>query len=415
MRPRPKLSPFLHHLAAYGATEVAAKATRLLVVVAVARALDPAAIGVAAAALAASEILKALTENGIVQRVIAAPDDALEATCATVHRLGWAWCTGLFALQIALAAGLWAAGASGVLAALLACLAVEYLFVPGGLVSCGLAMRAGKMRQTALISGAQLVGANLLSVILVLVWPSPAALVLPKVLSAPIWLVAMRRLHPWRGARGAPRAPLRPFLAFGGAVLGVELLRALRMQADKLIVGAMLGAEALGVWFLAFNAGLSLASSFSTAFATVLFPHLCRAEDRAAAFRQAALLALGLVTPVVVLQAMLSPVYVPLLYGGGWEGIAEIVALLCLAAIPATLWSAAAQWLRAEDRASAELRATFAFTLALVLNTALLAPFGLTAIAGGYLAVAVVLQGGLALLALARARPAAPAAPLRSA
>ncbi|ETX28223.1 oligosaccharide flippase family protein [Roseivivax isoporae] len=404
-------SPFLRHLAAYGASEIAAKASRLLVVVAVSRALDPAAIGVAAAALAVSDILKALTENGIVQKVIAADPDALEATCATAHRLGWAWCLGLCLVQLTVAALLWATGGSLSLAGLVAILALEYLFMPGGLVSCGLAMRAGLMRQTAVICGAQVVGANLISVALVLAWPSPAALVLPKVLTAPIWLAAMRRLRPWRRDRTQPRAPVGPFLTFGAAILGVEVLRALRMQADKLVVGAMLGAEALGLWFLAFNAGLSLATSFSVAFATVLFPHLCRAEDRRVALRQAALVGLVLVTPVVALQALLSPVYVPLLYGGAWEGIAGLVALLCLAAIPATLWSAAAQWLRAEGRAGTELALTAAFTLALVLNTVLLAPRGLVAIAIGYLIAAVALQGGAALLALAGGRR--PMSPLR--
>jgi PST family polysaccharide transporter len=407
-------SPLLRHLAAYGASEIAAKATRLLVVVVVARALDPAAIGLAAAALAISDILKALTENGVVQKVIAAGDADLAGTCRTAHRLGWAWCVGLCAVQLAVAGLLWATGGSGVLASLVAVLALEYLMMPGGLVSCGLAMRAGKMRQTALIGGAQIVGANLISVVLVLIWPSPVALILPKVLSAPIWLVAMRRLHPWRPDPAALRAPIAPFLRFGGAVLGVELLRALRMQADKLIVGAMLGAEALGLWFLAFNAGLSLASSFSVAFSTVLFPHLCRAADRSVAFRQAARLGLLLITPVVVAQAALAPLYVPLLYGAGWDGISEVVALLCLAAVPATLWSAGAQWLRAEGHAGTELAVTAVFTAALVLNTAMLAPYGLTAIATGYLAVACALQGGAALAALAFGRRLLPAPSLRS-
>ena len=384
-------------------------------VVAVARTLDPAAIGMAAAALAISDILKALTENGVVQRVIAAADADLAGICITAHRLGWAWCVGLCLVQLAAAGLVWLAGGGAVVAGLVALLALEYLLMPGGLVSCGLAMRAGKLRQTAVIGGAQVVGANAISVALLLIWPSPVALVLPKLLSAPIWLVAMRRLQPWRADPGAAPAPVAPFLRFGGAVLGVELLRALRLQADKLIVGAVLGAEALGLWFLAFNAGLSLATSFSAAFSTVLFPHLCRAEDRSGALRRAAALGLALITPAVCVQAALSPVYVPILYGDGWEGIADVVALLCLAAIPATLWSAAAQWLRAEGRAGVELCVTAVFTAALVLSAALLAPFGLSAIATGYLAVACILQGGAALLALTYGRLLLPALSLRSA
>lgn len=100
------------HLFAYGASEVAAKASRLLVVIAVARSLELSQIGVAAAALAAADIVKSLTENGVNQKIIAAPEAVLPQTCATAHRIFWIWCLGLFALQSAVAFALYATGAS---------------------------------------------------------------------------------------------------------------------------------------------------------------------------------------------------------------------------------------------------------------------------------------------------------------
>lgn len=387
---------FARNLWAYAASEAAAKASRLLVVVAVARLLDPAAIGVAAAALAASEILKALTENGVGQRIIAAPDRELDATCNTAHRIFWLWCLGLFGLQMAIGAALYLANGDAMLFALIAILAAEYLFMPAGLVPCALAMREGKLRQTATIAGAQIVGANLATVLLTLLWPSPVALILPKLLSAPLWLVAMRRLRPWRPAPQAGFAALRPFVTFGGAVLGTELVQALRLHADKIVVGALMGAEALGLYFMAFNAGLGLTNSFTVAFSKVVFPHICQSGDRRRAVGQALLLALGVLTPAVILQALAAPHYVPLLYGPGWEGISEVVSILCLAAIPGLVWSAAAQWLRAHDRAVEEFAVSVILTAALLANTALLAGHGLTAVATGYLAVATAVQLGAA-------------------
>lgn len=407
--------PFLQHLAAYGASEVAAKASRLLVVVAVARALDPAAIGVAAAALAISEILKSLTENGVVQKIIATGDNDLAAACNSAQRIVWLWCGGLMVLQLALATGTYLITGNAMLAGMIALLGLEYLFMPGGLVQCALAMRAGKMRETAAISGAQIVSANLLSALLAIFWASPLALVLPKLLTAPVWLIAMRRLHPWQRTPQAGYAPLRPFLGFGSAVLGVELVRALRMQADKILIGALLGAETLGLYFMAFNAGLGLATSFSVAFSTVLFPHLCGAADRDAAVRQALFLGIGLIAPVVILQAALAPYYVPVLYGQGWEDISQIVSILCLAAIPGVIWAAAAQWLRAHDRPQDELVVSVVLTAALTANTVLLAPFGLVAIVSGYLAVATAIQLGAALWVLAPAlKPLTPKSFARS-
>ncbi|WP_425515697.1 oligosaccharide flippase family protein [Mameliella sediminis] len=381
-------STFISHLMAYGASEVVTKLSRLFVVIAVARVLDPEQIGLAAAALATGDILKALTENGVVQRIIAAREDDLDATCNTAHRLFWIWCLGLFAVQAAVAGVYFGFGGSVTVAALILLLAGEYLFMPGGLVQVALAMRAGKMRQTAAIAGTQAVSANLLSVVLAIVWPGAIALVLPRLLTAPVWLVAVRRLHGWSRNSAAGFAPVRPFIGFGWAVLGVEIVKALRLQADKLLVGILLGPQALGLYFMAFNAGLSLATSFSTAFAAVLFPHLCASDDRSAALRQGLILSVALVAPVVTLQAILAPWYVPMLLGEKWVELSGIVSILCLAAIPTMLWTGAAGWMRAEGRPQQELKGTAIITAALLVNTAALAGQGLEAVALGYLATA---------------------------
>jgi PST family polysaccharide transporter len=398
-----KTSRIAQNLFAYGASEVAAKASRLLVVIAVARSLELSQIGVAAAALAAADILKAFTENGVGQKIIAAPEEDLPQTCATAHRIFWIWCVGLFIAQSAIGFALYATGASLELLILILVLAGEYLFMPAGLVQTALAMRTGKLRQTAAISGAQIVGANLMSVVLALVWPTALALILPRLLTAPFWLIAMRRLHPWTLDLSQGRAPVRPFFSFGWAVLGVELVKAMRLQADKLIVGTLMGAEVLGLYFMAFNAGLSLANSFSVAVSTVLFPHLTASKDKIFALRQSILLAMVLITPAVILQAILAPYYVPLLFGDGWDGIDAIVSLLCLVAIPTTLWSATAGWLRATGREQTEFWITVAMTAALMLNTVLLAPFGLTAVATGYAIVATSVMVGASLPALSLA------------
>jgi PST family polysaccharide transporter len=204
---------------------------------------------------------------------------------------------------------------------------------------------------------------------------------------------------------------LRPFFSFGWAVLGVELVKALRLQGDKVIVGTLMGAEALGLYFMAFNAGLSLANSFSVAFSTVLFPHLCASDDKSLALRQSILLAMGLITPAVVAQALLAPYYVPVLFGNGWSGLDQIVSILCLVAIPTTLWSATAGWLRATGRAQREFWVTATMTVAMMLNTVLLAPYGLVTVATGYALVAsfVMIAASLPALSLAFGRQLAKA------
>ena len=382
----------MQNLIAYGASEVASKASRLLVVIAVARTLELSEIGLAAAAFAAGDVLKAVTENGVGQKIIAAPKRDLDATCATAHQIFWVWCIGLFAIQSIIGGVIYASGGSAMLFALIVILAAEYLFMPAGLVQAALAMRAGKLRATAGIAGAQVVGANLMSVVLVCIWPSAIALVLPRLLVAPVWLIAMRKLHPWQRNPLAGFASLHPFVTFGWAVLGVEVVKALRLQADKIIVGALMGAEALGLYFMAFNAGLSLSNAFSTAFSTVLFPHLSRAKNKTIALRQSIFLGLGLITPVVLLQSIMAPFYVPILFGPGWDMVADIVSVLCLVAIPTTLWSAVAGWLRSEGRPQSELVGTIGITIGLSCSTIALVPYGLLAVATGYTVSSFILM-----------------------
>ncbi|MCA0044214.1 oligosaccharide flippase family protein [Celeribacter litoreus] len=393
------------HLMAYGASEAATKLSRLGVVVVVARSLDLAEVGIAAAALATGDLLKSLTENGVTQRIVVASDDDLDAVCHRAHQLNWLWCGGLFALQAVLAAALWLGFGKTFLALMILILGAEYLFMPGGLVQCGLALRQGKLSRTAAIAGTQSVSANVLSMVLAVLWPTPLALVLPRLLTAPIWLVMMRRLAPWRRRAAAARAPIASFLRYGGPVLGTEVIRTMRLHADKLLVGALLGPELLGAYFMAFNAGLSLASSFSTAFAAVLFPHLCASEDRGGALGQGMRLSLGLITPVVILQSLLAPWYVPLLLGPQHNALAEPVAILCLVAIPSMLWTATAGWMRATQATLRELRGTLVVTFALLASTLICAPYGLSALAWGYLATATLTMLALSTPALKHAFP----------
>lgn len=382
---------FFRQLLSYAASEAAGKASRLLVVISVARTMDAEAIGIAAAALAAGDILKSLTENGVGQRIIAAPAHELEQRCKTARLIFTGWCVGLFALQVAIAAALWLAGQK-VLALLLAVLALEYLFMPVGLVQAALAMREGKLHQTAAIAATQVVGANLATALLAVLWPTPFAMVVPRLLAAPVWLVLMRRLRPWRPDPNATYASFRPFWHFGWVVVGVELVKVGRLQADKLIVGALLGAESLGIYYMAFNAGLGLATSFTQAFSIVLFPHLCAATDRAGALRDGLASCLLLLTPLIILQAALAPYYVPVLLGADWGPHAHIVSIMCLAALPTAIWSGTAGWLRAENRPKPELAASALLVAALILNAVLLAPYGLTALASGYVITSAIIM-----------------------
>ena len=385
-------SQLLRGASAYLASEAAAKASRLAVVVAMARFLSPSEIGIAAAAMAGSEILKSLAENGVGQRIIIAKDSELDAVCKRAHQIFWVWCPGLAALQIAVGGGLWLAGGNVMSFVLMAVLGLEYLFMPGGLVQCALAMRKGMLARTAAVSGAQNVSANLLTCVLVALFPSPLAVVIPKLISAPVWLIGMRRLVQWKPASGIAPAPLCAFTRFGASVLGIEFVKALRAQADKLIVGAILGTEALGIYFFAFNAGVGISTSLAAALSTVLFPYLSTSGDRVLALKRGLMLAMTAITLVALAQSVAAPTYVALVFGPQWASVTPLVAILCLTAIPNMLWSVTAQWLRSGGKAERELALSLVAGAIITTAALIAAPFGLTALAWTTLAAATLAQ-----------------------
>lgn len=381
----------LRGLAAYGSAELLLRVARFVAIIVIARRVSPEAVGAAALALSLFEMVRVLAGAGIGQRIVAAPAGLLDATCNTAHWLFWRWCGAIAVIQLAVA-GVMAMTRPDV-AMMLAVLSAVYLTMPGGLVQVFLLMRESRLGETARIGASQTLADHLLTVALVVVWPDPGslafAIVLPKLLTTPVWLVQMRRARPWTANTAAGHVPVIGFVRYGRGVLVTELTNAARLQVDKLIVGALLGVKALGLYYFAFNAGLGITSSFVTAFGTVLFPYLCRAGGqvaRLARFRRGLTLGLGLFGPVTAAQVLLAPVYVPLMFGAKWTGVAPLVSILGLAALPMIAAAATTAWLRAEGRTDLDAMASSAATIAALGGLAIGAGVGLHAAAACYVA-----------------------------
>jgi lipopolysaccharide exporter len=326
---------------------------RLVTVILIARQLSPDIVGVAALSLTVFELVRVLANVGVGQRIIAADAARLDATCNTAHRLFWLWCGGVALVQVAVAGVLWLGFDQPLAAQMLAVLALVYLFMPGGLVSCYLLMREGRAATTARTVATQTIADHILSAALLLLWQSPWSIILPKLLTAPIWLVLTRRARPGSlFAAAGTGACCMALLRFGLPVLATEMMAALRVQLDKLIIAASFGVTTLGTWFFAFNAGIGIASSLITAFGTLAFPALCAGDGADARRRLKMVAAMGLLifVPMVLAQSLLAPLYVPIIFGAHWTHAIPLIATLCLAGIPMICATITTAWLRASGR-----------------------------------------------------------------
>lgn len=352
-------------LAAYGSAEIAVRLVRLVTVVVIARQLAPDIVGIAALTLTAFELMRVLANVGVGQKIIAADADRLGATCNTAHHIFWIWCSAIAGLQLIAALIMATVFAQPLAGAMLAVLSGVYLLMPGGLVQCYLLMREGRAGTTARTTATQTIADHLLTAALLLAWQSPWSVVLPKLLTAPIWLLMTRRARPWRPDPAAGRVPVRELLGFGLSVLATELLTATRGQADKIIISATLGITALGTWYFAFNAGIGIISSLITAFGTVMFPGLCAVPTgraRSQRLRTAILLGSLIFLPAVAVQSLLAPWYVPIIFGQHWAHAAPLISLLCLAGVPMLMATITTAWLRAEGKANIDAMAGVVIT-----------------------------------------------------
>jgi O-antigen/teichoic acid export membrane protein len=258
--------------------------------------------------------------------------------------------------------------------------------MPPGLVQIFLTMRAMRMDSVARIAATQNIADSLLTLSLVLVWPSAWAIVLPKLLAAPVWTFLARRSTAWTADRAATPAPWREFALFGPAILASEMLAAARLNADKLVVGALFGTEVLGLYYFAFNTGLGLTQSFVAACNLVVFPHLAKADaaNTQREFRTAFIAGLALLAPVVAAQALLAPFYVPVVFGETWVPAVPFIALLSLAALPLYAGSLIGAAYRVEGRPQRETLLTACASAAALIGLAAGAPFGLAGACIGY-------------------------------
>ncbi len=379
--------PIIDALMAYGSAQLAIRLVRLVVVIIIARQLVPELVGVAALTLTIFELTRVLANIGVGQKIIASSDVDFEKTCNSAHRIFWIWCPAVAAVQLVVAAILYSIFDQHLSAMMLATLCLVYFFMPGGLVQCFRLMRAKKLSTCAKIDAIQTISDHILTCLMLLLWISPWSIVLPKLLTAPIWLIMMRRSEKWQSDASYGFVEYHSMVKFGLSVLITDSLIAIRSQADKLIIGAMLGVSALGTYYFAFNAGIGIVSALITAFGTVIYPHLCdndTARQQREKMKLAIIAGLGIFGSAAAAQYILAPYYVPIIFGEKWSHAIGLIQILALASVPMICLALTTAWLRANDRANVDAWAGLLASLCALGAMALGAQYGLIAAAAAW-------------------------------
>lgn len=390
------------------AAELVSRFGRIIAAIILARQLDAVAFGVAAIALTIFEVTRVFTENGIGAAVVRADEKDFHKVANTAYRLMWGVCLILAGVQIAagfVVEWLLPGQESG---AMVAMLSLVFLMMPFGVIHAYCLLRAERMKDLAAISTAQVAADHILTAILAICGFGAWAIVLPKLLTAPIWLMGMLRTKAWTPNPAAGFAPVAGILKFSLPVLGSELMCAFRDQLDKFIVSFTLGIEALGLYYFAFNAGLGVSTALNRAFSNAVYPHLCATADRLTAYRKA-IVNLGLPFGLLyVLQAAMALYYVPIVFGATWAAAAPLVAILCLGGPARLMVDAARMKARADGHSGRDFKISLGLSASILIPFGLFASYGLFAVSALSVVTATVFAIVVTQISLARTATHAP-------
>ena len=178
--------------------------------------------------------------------------------------------------------------------------------------------------------------------------------------TALLWLVS-----PWRPRLTFSLASLRSLGGFSANVFGQRLLYYLHANADKVLIGRVLGPAALGTYGLAYNIVAVPFSRIAVPVAEVLFPAFSRIQDDRKRLQQSWLRGARLVgslsVPALAGLVVVAPDFVAAVLGDRWSAVTPVIQILAFVGLLQSLQSLNGVILQALDRTSTLLRYSVVF------------------------------------------------------
>lgn len=365
-------SQFIRNVGWLSGAELINRVCRLVTVVFLARLLSPEDYGLAAIVLTVNEFANVLNfRTGIGSKLVQANDKDFLVICNTAYWMNWIFSILIFLFQCIAAFPIaWFYGDNRVILPICVT-AITYLTLPLCAVQLAILFRENCLKVTALCNALQGFFGNMFTIIFAVLGLGMWAIVLPIVFISPIPVIIYRINCPWRNKSSFTLNRWQEIAGYATNVLGVELLNKLRANLDYLLVGRFLGIEALGIYFFAFNAGIGTMLSVINAFTWSIFPHICAAKNNYKQIKQRYFNSLKsialIIIPLIILQSVLAPFYVPIVYGQKWIIAIPILVIVCLSALPRPFADAASMLLQAIDKTKINLYWNLIFTVILTI------------------------------------------------
>ncbi len=330
---------YLRNVGWMAGAEIANRLIRLSSTVILARMFSPQDYGLMAVIFTISDFANIFTlRGGIGSKIIQADEKDLNAICNTAYWLNWITCGSLFTIQCAIAFLLPYFSYDPHITVPLCLVGLTYLTYPLFVIHLILIERENQFKIAAVCNIIISLVSNVLTATFVLLGMGIWAIIWAMLLTSPVWIILTWKYQPWRPPLRFSLERRREVLGFGSNLLVNDLLSRVRANIDYLIVGKYLGIEALGLYYFAFNGGSGITLNLLNTFMSPLYPYVCAAKNDYLQFKQRYFSSLKKVSvilvPIILLQASLAPIYVPIIFGKKWTPAIPVLILICLSVIP---------------------------------------------------------------------------------
>lgn len=212
-------------------------------------------------------------------------------------------------------------------------------------------------------------------------------------LAVPTVLVALQSGRDWRPGLRFRRADLRGYMSFGAYQMGQRSLNYIFSNVDYIIIGRFLGAEALGIYAVAYQLAVRPQVQFSPVVARVATPVLARKGHDDAALRRAFVELIRLpafvMAPLLVGLAVVAPTFVPVVLGERWEDSIALLQILVGVGLMKSLSHPIGSVFLAKDRPDIGFKLGIGVLPAMAACFLVVVDSGTVAVAWVYLAFAV--------------------------
>lgn len=374
--------------------QIGAQGVNFLIFFVLASLLDPSDFGFVGLASVWIAFLSAFSEGGfgaaVVQRSVISPGHL-----STTFSINIATGVVLTLLGILLSwPAAWFYGEPG-LQPVMAVLSLGFLIRALGLTQNALAQRELRFRQLALRDVLSNLFGGSLGIASAYGGYGVWSLVVLTISTGALSSALSWRITEWRPRwRDVSIDCARDLWGYGSRMLGFNVFKSLVQNADRLIIGYLLGARALGLYSFAHKLVIVPVATVVGAFGSYLFPRLAQLQNQGDALRRYYLsvnaLILQLILPGVVLVTLTADTFVVPLFGEQWADAVVVIQILAVTAVSQAIFGPTGQLMKARNRPGWLLAWSAAFTALTVFALWVGSGWGLVGTAVGLSAAHVI-------------------------